>query len=200
MRIYAYVRLDPNINYDIKMYIDFFHKYGYQISGNRLILEEVTINTSILYRDKIVNLINYGLEEGDLLVVESIDCLGGNFEEMCEIVSRIDKKNIKLICLDYSKTEIVGDLKIIFKHFLKICMTYESKLKNRKVDVKNNFVKRVGRPEILNYNQKEEVLNKFKRGYSVYSLAKEYGVTRTVIQRVLDKATDLVSKSEKNAL
>lgn len=189
MRVYAYVRLDPNINYDIETYIELFNTCGYQIPKNRLIFEEVKIDTSILYRDKIVNLINYGLEEGDLLIVKSIDCLGGSFEEMLDILNRIDKKNIKLICLDYSKTEIAGDLKIIFIHFLKICFAYECKIKKSRVNINNDFIKRVGRPEILSSSQKEDVLKKFKRGSSVYALAKEYSVTRTVIQRILDKAS-----------
>lgn len=53
----------------------------------------------------------------------------------------------------------------------------------------NNFVKKVGRPEILSLEQKKEVIAKFKKGYSVYSLAKEYSVTRTVINRLLEKAS-----------
>lgn len=50
-------------------------------------------------------------------------------------------------------------------------------------------MKKVGRPEILNLEQKKEVISKFKQGYSVYSLAKEYSVTRTVINRLLEKAS-----------
>lgn len=36
--------------------------------------------------------------------------------------------------------------------------------------------------------KKKQVLELFKRGESVYSLAKRFSVTRTVIQRILDKA------------
>ena len=54
----------------------------------------------------------------------------------------------------------------------------------------------MGRPEILNDNQKEEVIEKFKQGYTIYSLAKEYSVTRTVIQRLLSKKLIRCSESE----
>ncbi|MER8077636.1 recombinase family protein [Acinetobacter pittii] len=188
MRTYGYIRVEPNNFNDSNVNIEFFSKYGYEISPNRIILEEVAADTPILYRDKIVNLVNYGLEEDDLLIVKGIDSLGSTFEEILYLVDKIDKKNIKFICLDYAKVEISGDMKALFQHFLKICRDFEMKLKRPKKHVNNILIKRVGRPELLNPTQKEEVLNKFKKGYSVYSLAKEYAVTRTVIQRIIDKA------------
>lgn len=188
MRIYGYIRVEPNNSSDSNVDINFFSKHGYEISSNRVILEEVTVDTPILYRDKIVNLVNYGLEEGDLLIVKGIDSLGSTFEEILYLVDKIDKKSIKLICLDYAKAEITGDLKALFQHFLKLCREFEIKLKQPRKHIANDLIKRVGRPEKLNSSQKEEVLNKFKRGSSVYALAKEYAVTRTVIQRLLDKA------------
>ncbi|MBI0423914.1 recombinase family protein [Acinetobacter sp. ACIN00229] len=187
MRIYGYIRVESSDVNNSNINFDFFSKYGYEIPSNRIILEEVAVDTPILYRDKIINLINYGLEEGDLLIVKGIDSLGSNFEEILYLVGIIDRKNIKFICLDYAKVEISGDLKALFHHFLKICLDYEMKLKQPRKHMANNLTKRVGRPELLNASQKEEVINKFKKGYSVYALAKEYSVTRTVIQRILDK-------------
>ncbi|MFL9561036.1 resolvase, partial [Acinetobacter baumannii] len=184
-----YIRVEPNSSSESNCDFNIFSNYHYDIPCNRIILEEVKINIPILYRDKIINLINYMLEEGDLLIVSGIDCLGSNFEEILYLVNLIDKKNIKFICLDYSKMEIEGNLKLIFQHFLKICLDYEMKLNQLGKSQNKNLVKRVGRPEILNSIQKEEVIEKFKKGYSVYSLAKEYSVTRTVIQRILDKLT-----------
>lgn len=193
MRVYAYIRVDPNASEESKRFVELLNKCGYQIPHNRILFEEIAVDTSILYRDKIVNLINYGLEKDDLLILKGIDCLGGSFEEMLNLFNKIDSKNIKLISLDYMGKEIKGDLKVLFKHFLRMCIDYEAKFKkNRKSNT--SFVKRVGRPEILNAKQKEEVLIKFKKGASVYSLAKEYSVTRTVIQRILNKAVALADK------
>ena len=52
MRTYAYVRNDPGSEYDDINYISYFYKNGYQIPKQRLIFEEVTVDTSIIYRDK----------------------------------------------------------------------------------------------------------------------------------------------------
>ncbi|MDQ9038202.1 resolvase [Acinetobacter seifertii] len=193
MRVFAYSRLDVDVNVDIDIdieknnYIKMLYEMNYKIPNNRIVFEEVTINTSVFFRERIINLVNYALEENDLLIVKSIDCLGCGFEEIYNFSSKIIEKNIKIICLDYSRHQIDGNIKTIFKHFLKICMEHERKILKTKKSYSSNFEKKVGRPEILTIVQKKAVLDKFKKGQSIYSLAKEFSVTRTVIQRVIDK-------------
>ncbi len=190
MRTYAYVRIEPNLQFEFSRYISFFSEYGYKIQKNRLVVEEVSVDKSIIYRDKFLNLISYSLEEGDILVIKSMDCLGNSFEEILGIVDKIDQKKIRLICLDYSKNEINGDLKIFFLHFLKLSAEFEKLFKSDNKRLKDHKpTRKVGRPEILNNEQKNRVIELFKKGYSVYSLAKEFSVTRTVIQRILNNAT-----------
>ncbi|RZH26917.1 resolvase [Acinetobacter pittii] len=188
MRIFAYIRVNPDETIDPHKYISIFGGSGYHIQKSRLIVEEVLVEKSISYRDKFSNLVNYALEEGDSLIVKGIDCLGNSFEEILNIITKIEQKKVRLICMDYSKNEINGDLKTIFIHFLKLCTDFEKKL-----DVHHNFceinrsVKRVGRPEKLTEDQKIQVMENFKKGKSIYCLAKDFSVTRTVIRRVLDK-------------
>ncbi|MCT9979427.1 recombinase family protein [Acinetobacter sp. I-MWF] len=194
MRIYAYLRVEPGFKEDLNEYYSFFNKYGYHIQKNRLIWEEVAVDTPIFYRDKIVNLVNYSLEEDNILIIKGLDSLGANFVEISEFINIIESRKIILICLDYSRNEIKGDIKRIFFHFIKMGANFEMNFKrNKKSNLKSDAVKRVGRPEILNNDQKREVVEKFKKGFSVYSLAKEYSVTRTVIQRLLNKETEKFS-------
>lgn len=191
MRIYAYIRVEPNDQVNLSRYIECFKKHGYSIQSNRILTEEVTVDTPIEYRDKILNLIKYNLEIDDVLIVKSLDCLGSNFLEIKEIASLIYEKEIILICSDFSRNPIKGDLKKIFFHFIKMGCEFESQVINYKRSIKQNkLVKKVGRPELLDSKQKQIVLDKFKKGQSVYSLAKEFDVTRTVIQRVLDKFSE----------
>lgn len=197
MRIYAYFRIDPECKESLNDYLNYLNKFEFNIQPNRLILEEVAVDTSISYRDKIINLVNYSLEEGNVLIIKSLDSLGANFSEMFDFIKKIDSKKISLICLDFSKNEIKGDLKKVFFHFIKMGVDFEEKFKNRN-NVKNHVTKRVGRPEILNQEQKREVLQKFKKGYSVYALAKEFSVTRTVIQRILNKENEKYMNSHKH--
>ncbi|HHP0279372.1 recombinase family protein [Acinetobacter baumannii] len=186
MRIYAYFRVGSGSSIEPSDYLDYLSKNGYQIQLNRLIFEEVSVETSIVYREKIINLVNYSLEEDDILIIKGLDSLGANFIEIEKFVNIINDKKIRLICLDFSKDEIKDNLKKIFFHFIKMGADFENKFSKNSAE-RNIKTKRVGRPEILNSEQKKEVIKKFKIGHSVYSLAKEYSVTRTVIQRILNK-------------
>ncbi|MDC5569234.1 recombinase family protein, partial [Acinetobacter baumannii] len=181
MRIYAYFRVGSGSSIEPSDYLDYLSKNGYQIQLNRLIFEEVSVETSIVYREKIINLVNYSLEEDDILIIKGLDSLGANFIEIEKFVNIINDKKIRLICLDFSKDEIKDNLKKIFFHFIKMGADFENKFSKNSAE-RNIKTKRVGRPEILNSEQKKEVIKKFKIGHSVYSLAKEYSVTRTVIQ------------------
>lgn len=186
MRTYAYIRVDPYDNIDKVNYISIFKDYGYNIQKNRLVVEEVLVSKSICYRNIFMNLINYSLEQEDSLVIKSLDCLGNSFDEIYNTLKEIDEKRIKLICLDYSKSEINGELKVFFIHFLSMCKEFEKKFSlSNNIDIKNT--KKVGRPEILNEKQKAKVIEMYKNGHTVYGLAKNFSVTRTVIQRILDK-------------
>ncbi|MNU50974.1 recombinase family protein [Acinetobacter calcoaceticus] len=186
MRTYAYIRVDPYDNIDKVNYISIFKDYGYNIQKNRLVVEEVLVSKSICYRNIFMNLINYSLEQEDRLVIKSLDCLGNSFDEIYNTLKELDEKRIKLICLDYSKSEINGELKVFFIHFLSMCKEFEKKFSlSNNIDIKNT--KKVGRPEILNEKQKAKVIEMYKKGHTVYGLAKNFSVTRTVIQRILDK-------------
>lgn len=188
MRAYAYFRID-GISVNEFNYANYLLDYGYEIPKNRFIFERVKVSIPFEFRNQIKILINYTLESGDLLLIDGIDALGSNFKEIYATVNFIFKKGIRLVCLDFSKKEIKGDIKKIFFHFLKICSDFDKKVQLDKMmsNKKNN---KVGRPEILNKKQKREVIEKFKNGQSVYSLARQYSVTRTVIQRLLAKSSE----------
>ncbi|MFW1801050.1 recombinase family protein [Acinetobacter nematophilus] len=188
MRAYAYFRID-GISVNEFNYANYLLDYGYEIPKNRFIFERVKVSIPFEFRNQIKILINYTLESGDLLLIDGIDALGSNFKEIYTTVNFIFKKGIRLVCLDFSKKEIKGDIKKIFFHFLKICSDFDKKVQLDKMmsNKKNN---KVGRPEILNKKQKREVIEKFKNGQSVYSLARQYSVTRTVIQRLLAKSSE----------
>lgn len=184
MQFYAYVRIEPKSKFESDKFFSILYKYGYKIPKNGLIIEEVSVSKSIYSRDLFQDLINYSLSSGDFLVIKSLDCLGNKFEEILLIANQIFEKKIRLICLDYSKNEINGDLRIFFNHFLMLCSQFEQ-LFNFNNENLNFIVKKNGRPEILSEVQKKQVLQYFKRGESINSIAKRFSVTRTVIQRIL---------------
>jgi putative DNA-invertase from lambdoid prophage Rac len=94
MRIYGYFRENPNRLKNLQDRIN-LNKFGYSIPSNRLIIESVTVETSVIYRDKFMALINLTLEEEDLLIVKSFDCLGKDFKEIYNSVHKIYQKKYK---------------------------------------------------------------------------------------------------------
>ncbi|MCU4313902.1 recombinase family protein [Acinetobacter bereziniae] len=188
MRAYAYFRTEEVSKEDFN-YADYLKKYGYEIPKNRFIFEQVKVGIPLNFRQNLIILINYTLESGDLLIIDGIDSLGSDFKEIYSIVSVIFKKGIRLVCLEFSKKEIKGDVKKIFLHFLKMCSDFDRKVKLEKMGGRKK-INKIGRPEILSKEKKKEIIEKFKNGQSVYALARQYSVARTVIQRLLSQAAE----------
>lgn len=194
MRTYAYMRINCNVDdldkekeFFISLLTDFNHKIQY----SRVVLELVSVDKSITLRTIFFNLINYSLEEEDFLIVKGIDCLGNSFKEILFTIILIEKKKIKLIILDYINSELKEDIKSNFIHFIEIGIGFEKLFISELAEQKNHrLFKKVGRPEKLTDDQKQDVINKFKKGFSVYSLAKDLAVSRTVIQRIIEKSNE----------
>lgn len=194
MRTYAYMRFNSNIDEFDKekdFFISLLNDFNHIVQYSRVVLELVSVDKSITFRTIFFNLINYSLEEGDFLIVKSIDCLGNCFKEILSTIILIERKKIKLLILDYINSELEGDIKNNLIHFLEICIDFEKLfLSDQTVQKKHSLSKKVGRPEKLTNDQKQEVINKFKEGFSVYSLAKDLAVSRTVIQRIIEKSSE----------
>lgn len=194
MRIYAYIRTNSNIEdlgNEKESFISLLETFNHKVHPNRVIFELVAVDKSIAIRNIFFNLINYSLEEGDFLIVKGIDCLGNSFQEILSTVILIEKMKIKLIILDYANLELKEDIKNNFIHFIEICIAFEKLFISNQVTQKNHRLsKKVGRPEKLTDSQKQDVINKFKKGFTVYSLAKDLAVSRTVIQRIIEKSND----------
>lgn len=192
MRIYAYIRVNcsiENIEEEKESFISLLNTFDYKIHPKRVIFELVSVDKPITLRTIFLNLINYSLEEDDFLIVKGIDCLGSSFTEILSSIKLIERKKIKLIILDYFNCEFEDDIKNNFIHFIEICINFEKLFLIDCVGQKKSSLSRKGgRPEKLSNDQKQDVINKFKKGFSVYSLAKDLAVSRTVIQRIIKKS------------
>ncbi|USP39851.1 recombinase family protein [Acinetobacter sp. XS-4] len=192
MRTYAYMRINSNLEDSEKeSFVSLLASFNRKVHSNRVIFEFVSVDKSIAIRNIFFNLINYSLEEGDFLIVKGIDCLGNSFEEILSTITLIEKKKIKLIILDYANSELKEDIKNNFIHFIEIGIGFEKLFLADQATQKNyRLSKKVGRPEKLTNDQKQDVINKFKKGFSVYSLAKDLAVSRTVIQRIIERSNE----------
>lgn len=126
MKVFGYIRIEPNSSIELNKYYDFFNSFGFNLEKNKLIIEEATVDTPIKYRDTVVDLVKYDLDENNILIVKGLDSLGSNFKEIYDFLNLLDEKKIILICLDYSTNEINGELKKLFFNFIKMAVELEN--------------------------------------------------------------------------
>lgn len=171
MRTYAYLRTNCIITDRITSYHKDLIVKGYSVLMSRIIIEAVEANKSIFYRDKFMGLINFGLEQGDLLIVKGIDCLGKDYIEILDTIQFITEKKVRLICLDYSFEELDGEMKFNLLHVLKLCKDFESmKIKKNESIPTINLNRKAGRPKKLNDIQITEINEKIKKWYECLSI------------------------------
>lgn len=128
MRIYAYIRINSNIDdlqKEKESFISLLASFDHKVHPKRVIFELVSVDKPITLRTIFLNLINYSLEEDDFLIVKGIDCLGSSFTEILSSIKLIERKKIKLIILDYFNCEFKDDIKNNFIHFMEICINFE---------------------------------------------------------------------------
>lgn len=59
----------------------------------------------------------YALDENDILIVKSLNCLGNSIYEIINIINKLDEMKIKLIILDYLNIRVTVELRKFLKLF-----------------------------------------------------------------------------------
>jgi len=141
MRIYAYMRVNSNIDEldkEKESFISLLNTFNHKVPYSRVVLELAAVDKSITLRTIFFNLINYSLEEDDFLIVKGIDCLGNSFKEILSTIMLIEKKQIKLIILEYFNCELKESIRNNFIHFIEICISFEKLFFARRIYTKES--------------------------------------------------------------
>ncbi|MFT5758581.1 MAG: putative DNA-invertase from lambdoid prophage Rac [Alteromonadaceae bacterium] len=105
MRTFAYCRVSTTEQTTENQVIA-IRKAGYEIQASRVIEETISGSTSTMQRKEFSNLINNKLESGDLLVVLKLDRLGRNNIDVQNTILMLQKKEIKIVCLDLPVSDL----------------------------------------------------------------------------------------------
>lgn len=174
IRMYAYARLEDKDVFESNLRCSGFNLV------DRMFFFEKRVNSKIV-RNRFLNLnvvVNL-MVEGDVLVIPNFTCLGDNFNEMCDFLSLMREKKIRLICFDYSLTTIENNeldfLFFIYKSFFSMKGSFKEELKRRVEDV-NKFC-----------DENEVILMKFLNGSSLCSLSEEYMIGGKNIQKIIQR-------------
>lgn len=164
---------------------------GFSVDPKRVIAETVSGSTAAMERKGFARLVDR-LEAGDVLIVTKLDRLGRNAMDVRATVETLAKEGVRVHCLALGGVDLtspagkmtMGVIGAVaeFERDLLVERT-QSGLARAKAEGKT-----LGRPASLTPDQQAAICSKRAEGVSLGALAKEYGVSRSAIQRVEKRA------------
>ena len=160
---------------------------GFQVDTRRVISETVSGSTPAFERKGFRSLVGR-LEWDDVLIVTKLDRLGRNAMDVRATVERLAEIKVRVHCLALGGADLTSaagkmTMAVIaavaeFERDLLIERTHAGLVRAKAQG------KKLGRPSSLTLEQQDAVRLQRKQGTSLGLLAKEYGVSRSAIQRV----------------
>ncbi len=132
------------------------------------------------------------IREGDTLYVHSMDRLARNLDDLRKLVTKLNKKQIKI---HFIKENLIfsGEDSPMAKFMLSVMgafAEFERDLINERiregVAIAKAAGKYKGRTKICNQEQIDDIRDMVANRYKITEIAKKYGVTRTTIYRYLE--------------
>ncbi len=169
----------------INLQLDALKKYG--IDERNIFREQMT--GAIEKRPVLDNMLEY-LKDGDILVVYKLDRLGRSLPNLLKIMENLKKKNVKFKSITENiDTETVSG-NLIF-HVMALLSDFERSLlvERTKAGIeaaKARGVKCGGRKEVLNDEQKKQVIEFREQGKPLSYIARMMGVSRTPIRKLIE--------------
>ncbi|MXP29830.1 recombinase family protein [Porphyrobacter algicida] len=164
---------------------------GFDVKHHRIVAESVSGSVPAMERAGFKKLLDR-MEWDDVLIVTKLDRLGRNAMDVRTTVEKLTNNKVKVHCLALGGVDLTSaagkmTMAVIsavaeFERDLLIERT-QAGLKRAKAEGK-----KLGRPRLLSDDQERDILAKLKRGQSYGTLAKEYNVSRSAIQRVERRA------------
>ena len=160
---------------------------GFHVDPRRVILETVSGSTSAFERQGFRNLFDR-LEWDDVLIVTKLDRLGRNAMDVRATVERLAEMQVRVHCLALGGADLTSAAGKMTMAVIAAVAEFERDLLIERTHAglarAKTQGKKLGRPNSLTSEQQESVRLQRKQGISLGLLAKQFGVSRSAIQRV----------------
>lgn len=160
---------------------------GFQVDSRRVIFETVSGSTPAFERKGFLSLIAR-LEWDDVVIVTKIDRLGRNAMDVRATVERLAEMQVRVHCLALGGADLTSAAGKMTMAVIAAVAEFEKDLLRDRTNAglvrAKAQGKKLGRPNSLTDEQQEAVRVRRKQGSSLGVLAKEFGVSRSAIQRV----------------
>ena len=159
---------------------------GFHLEPRRVISEIVSGSTSAMERKGFSKLIDR-LEEGDVLVVTKLDRLGRNAMDVRATVEQLAAMQVRVHCLALGGVDLTSPAGKMTMAVIAAVAEFERDLLVERTQAGLSRAKaqgkQLGRPSSLTAEQQDAVRRRRVEGETLGVLAKEFGVSRSSIQR-----------------
>lgn len=185
-RTFAYCRVStPDQHTDNQ--VQEIEAAGFKVEARRVVTETVSGSTAALERTGFRKLVDR-LEQDDVLIVTKLDRLGRNAMDVRATVEKLADEGVRVHCLALGGVDLTSAAGKMTMSVINAVSEFERDLLIERTQAGLKRAKAagkiLGRPSALNATQQNAIRARRAQGASLGTLAKEYGVSRSAIQRV----------------
>lgn len=185
-RVFAYCRVSTADQTPDNQILE-IQAAGFQLEPRRVISETVSGSTAAMERVGFRKLMDR-LDWDDVLVVTKLDRLGRNAMDVRATVERLAEMQVRVHCLALGGVDLTSPAGKMTMAVIAAVAEFERDLLVERTQAGLSRAKaqgkRLGRPSSLTPEQQEVVRLRRSQGASLGLLAKEFGVSRSAIQRI----------------
>jgi putative DNA-invertase from lambdoid prophage Rac len=160
---------------------------GFDLAARRVFAETVSGSTAAMERVGFRKLVDK-LDWDDVLVVTKLDRLGRNAMDVRSTVERLAEMHVRVHCLALGGVDLTSAAGKMTMSVIAAVAEFERDLLVERTQAglarAKAEGKKLGRPSSLTPEQQDLVRQRRAQGASLGSLAKQFGVSRSAIQRV----------------
>ncbi|CAH0497216.1 recombinase family protein [Novosphingobium sp. CECT 9465] len=184
-RVFAYCRVSTTDQTHENQILE-IQSAGFHLEPRRVIAETVSGSTAAMEREGFRRLVDR-LESGDVLVVTKLDRLGRNAMDVRATVEQLAELSVRVHCLALGGVDLTSPAGKMTMAVIAAVAEFERDLLIERTQAGLSRAKaqgkKLGRPASLTPEQMETVRKRRQEGTSLGVLSKEFGVSRSAIQR-----------------
>ena len=174
---------------------------GFHVEPGCTVSETISGSTTAMERPEFVRLLAR-LETDDALITTKLDRLGRNAMDVQRTLEILAKKGVRVHCLALGSQNLTGPEGEPTMAILNAIADFELDLLVERTQTglirAQGGAQGPGRPAVLSPKQDELIRKRRAEGVSLGVLAKEFGVSRSAIQRAEKRAVDMSFSPIKN--
>ena len=184
-RVFAYCRVSTT-DQTTDNQVQEIEAAGFNLDAKRVVVETISGSSAAMDRPGFARLVDR-LEGGDILIVTKLDRLGRNAMDVRSTVDRLAKDGVRVHCLALGGVDLTSPAGKMTMGVIAAVAEFERDLLIERTQSglarARAEGRALGRPAALTAAQVEEVQKRRLGGVSLGTLAAEYGVSRSAIQR-----------------